>query len=285
MKHVVLIFFILTLSSCFQQKDTDSARKVINDWRGKVIKYPTNTIYTVLGMDTVTFDTSHAQYKILTYIDSIGCISCKLKIGQWKELIYYLDTVMTGNVSFLFFFHPQNIKNIRAELYASDFKYPVCIDMNDSINRLNSFPQNFDYQTFLLDKQDKVLAIGNPIHNSEIKELYLNMMQKKDIYHKISTTALASTNLIDFGNINLSETAKYSFEIQNIGDKPLVIIGVDTSCGCLTTEYDKTAINKGDQNNITITYSPKQIGEFQETILIRGNIPKPIKILVKGCVI
>lgn len=114
MKHIILLFLTLSLSSCFQQKETDSVRKVINDWRGKVIKYPDSLIYTVLGMDTVTFDTSHAQYKILTYIDSTGCTSCKLKISQWKRYISYLDTIMPGNVSFLFFFHPQNIKSINA---------------------------------------------------------------------------------------------------------------------------------------------------------------------------
>lgn len=40
MKHIILLFLTLSLSSCFQQKETDSVRKVINDWRGKVIKYP-----------------------------------------------------------------------------------------------------------------------------------------------------------------------------------------------------------------------------------------------------
>lgn len=32
------------------------------------------------------------------------------------------------------------------------------------------------YQTFLLDAGNKVVAIGNPIHNDRIKKLYLDII-------------------------------------------------------------------------------------------------------------
>lgn len=31
-------------------------------------------------------------------------------------------------------------------------------------------------QTFLLDKDNKIIALGNPIHNSKIKDLFLNII-------------------------------------------------------------------------------------------------------------
>ena len=45
------------------------------------------------------------------------------------------------------------------------FSYPVCIDEKDSFNLLNKFPKDNRFQTFLLDKNKKVVAIGNPINN------------------------------------------------------------------------------------------------------------------------
>ena len=37
------------------------------------------------------------------------------------------------------------------------------------------------FQTFLLDKDNKVLAMGNPILNPKIKELYLKIIRGNDI--------------------------------------------------------------------------------------------------------
>lgn len=57
------------------------------------------------------------------------------------------------------------------------FTYPVCMDVNDSMNKLNHFPPDNMFQTFLLDKDNKVIAIGNPVYNSKVKELYMNIIQ------------------------------------------------------------------------------------------------------------
>ena len=52
------------------------------------------------------------------------------------------------------------------------FSYPVFIDIKGTINDLNRFPQTTQYQCFLLDKDNKVLMIGNPVMKMRIWELY-----------------------------------------------------------------------------------------------------------------
>lgn len=52
------------------------------------------------------------------------------------------------------------------------FDYPVCFDEMDEFNHLNLFPRDMMFQTFLLDKEDKVVAIGNPVQNPKIKVTY-----------------------------------------------------------------------------------------------------------------
>ena len=37
------------------------------------------------------------------------------------------------------------------------------------------------FHTFLLDKSNKIIAIGNPIHNPKIKELYLKIIQGGEV--------------------------------------------------------------------------------------------------------
>lgn len=42
-----------------------------------------------------------------------------------------------------------------------------------------------NFHTFLLDKDNKVLAIGNPIHNPKVKELYLKIIQGEKVEQKM----------------------------------------------------------------------------------------------------
>lgn len=56
------------------------------------------------------------------------------------------------------------------------FTYPVCVDTLDSFNKLNHFPDDVRFQTFLLNKENKVVAVGNPIHNPNIRDLFLNII-------------------------------------------------------------------------------------------------------------
>lgn len=67
-----------------------------------------------------------------------------------------------------------------ALLENSYFNHPVCIDEDDAFNRLNHFPSDMSFQTFLLDKDNKVVVIGNPIHNLKLGELYMQIIQGEE---------------------------------------------------------------------------------------------------------
>ena len=43
---------------------------------------------------------------------------------------------------------------------------------------MNKFNDDPMFQTFLLDQNNKILLIGNPIYNAEIKTLYQNILNK-----------------------------------------------------------------------------------------------------------
>lgn len=62
------------------------------------------------------------------------------------------------------------------------FGYPVCIDQSDTFNKLNHFLDEMAFQTFLLDRNNRIIALGNPVLNPNIKKLYWNIIQGKDIH-------------------------------------------------------------------------------------------------------
>jgi lipocalin len=50
--------------------------------------------------------------------------------------------------------------------------YPVFFDTANNINKLNKFNPNAKYQCFLLDKNNKVVFVGNPTYSYAIWQLY-----------------------------------------------------------------------------------------------------------------
>lgn len=84
-------------------------------WSQKEIKFPDELIFSVKGKDTVDFSIS-GKYKILTYVDSIGCISCKLQLGKWKIWMEEVDGESMGSVKFLFFFSPEKEKKVLGDI-------------------------------------------------------------------------------------------------------------------------------------------------------------------------
>ena len=127
------------LASCQESKE-EAMLRLVNEWNGKEIKFPSHSIFTVLGKDTVDFSFTDANYKVLTYIDSMGCTSCKLQLPRWKEWVHEVDSLTDGKVPFLFYLHPKDMKELRYLTRRDGFSYPVCYDEKDELNRLNRFP-------------------------------------------------------------------------------------------------------------------------------------------------
>ena len=187
MKTVLLYILLITaFFSCDnEQKEKEKQiLQLVNEWQGKQIVFPENTVFTRYLTDTTNYQIPQSEYKVLIYVDSIGCTSCKLQLHKWKELIEYTDSVTQGKVPFLFFMHPKDAKEIRYLLKRDAFDRPVCIDIDDQLNKLNKFPTNITFQTFLSDKDNKVTVLGNPVHNTAVKDLYLKQITGKDSPNK-----------------------------------------------------------------------------------------------------
>ena len=284
MKFSILILtFLLLFTSC-KENDKERITRLVNEWQGKEIRFPENPVFTRFVTDTVDFQIPPSEYKILVYVDSIGCTSCKLQLSKWKELMAYLDTVAGRKVPFLFFFQSKDDKELRYMLRRDQFDTPVCVDHDNRFNDLNRFPSDMTFQTFLLDKNNKVVVLGNPTHNLSIKDLYLKQITGKSSPESkmIRTTAEAVKSEIDFGSFPKSEVKKAIFEIKNMGDAPLVILDVSTTCGCTAATYDKEPAKPGDNLQVEIMMTPKDTGFFDEIVTIKCNTNSPVKVRIRG---
>ncbi len=76
-----------------------------------------------------------------------------------------------------------------------------------------------------------------------------------------------------------------TFNFTNIGDTPLVIHEVITSCGCTSPEYSKEPIKPGGKGTIKVTYNGKgkPLGYFKKSIIIRTNAKTPTtRLFIEG---
>ena len=272
------------LASC-QESREEAMLRLVNEWNGKEIKFPARSVFTIQGKDTVDWEFSNADYKVVTYIDSVGCTSCKLQLPQWKKLVAEVDSLTNGRVPFLFYFHPKDRKELRYLTRRDDFTYPVCFDERDELNRLNQFPTDMTFQTFLLDKDNKVVAMGNPVHNPKVKELYLGLITGSRSSKSSGQTTQVSVNQteLDFGNFPKEEKQERSFVLTNTGKGLLVIQDIVTSCGCTKVEYSKEPVRPGETLEVKVIYEAEKAGYFRKIVTVYSNAEdSPLRLTVKG---
>lgn len=276
----VCLFF----SSC-EESEKQRLSRLVQEWEGKEILFPTHSSFTIQGKDTVDFDFKDAEFKIVSYIDSVGCTGCKLQLHRWKELISDVDSMTRGNVPFLFYFHPKDMKELRYLTRREAFVYPVSFDEKDDFNRLNNFPNEMMFQTFLLNKENRVIALGNPVQNPKVKELYLSLINGLENITSSKTQTIVSINtmVMDFGSFPMPEKQERSFLLTNTGNNPLVIQDIVTSCGCTKVEYSKEPVRPGGTLELKVIYETEKAEHFNKTVTVYCNVENsPLRLAVKG---
>ena len=286
MKHIVWIMCLWLLASCSESRE-EAMLRLVNEWKDKSVIIPVRSVFTVQGKDVVDFNYRDAEYKILVYTDSIGCTSCKLQLPKWKRMIAEVDSLTGGRVPFLFYFHPKDPKELRFYLRRDNFTYPVCFEEDDYINRLNRFPSDMTFQTLLLNKENKVVAIGSPVLNPKIKDLYLEIItgKKRVGADKSVTTVSMDQSEKNFGNIPLNEKREHVFKLVNTGNKPLVVYDVVTSCSCTKAEYSMEPVRPGDALDLKVIYDAEDKGRFRKSLRVYCNVEdSPLNLTVLGMV-
>ncbi len=287
MKKYIFLCLLLVLCAC-KNKVQNEVEEIVREWSGKEILFPDNLVFTIQGKDTVDFPISTEKYKILTYVDSTNCIGCKLQLDNWKKLMKETDSIVPNKVQFLYFYSPKNKQNIIGNFKSAGFTHPVCIDEKKALDALNKFPRYENFQTFLLNRDNKVLVVGNPIHNPYIQELYIKTI-KGETTEPISekspalTEAEVETHRLSLGDFSWKQPQTATFKLTNKGNHPLVIQGITTSCGCISIKHTKAPIKPQKTALIEITYKADHPEHFDKTLTVYCNTPaSPIVFRVSG---
>lgn len=257
--------------------------RTLEQWQGRTVQMPEGAVFTVQARDTVAMDMYAPAHKVLVYVDSTGCTSCRLQLHEWKKFIAEVDSATGGHVPFLFFLSPKSVKEARYITRRDDFTYPICVDMQNGLDSLNRFPEEEMFHTFLLDGENRVAVIGNPIHNRAVRNLYMKTLTGRDTEKSVNTIIEVPVHGVDLGILAVGEEKTVSFTLRNRGDRPLIILDVVTSCGCTAATFEKEPVKPGKETAVTITYTAEEAGMFNKSITVYANTDdSPIKLRVKG---
>lgn len=286
--YLLFLFLIAVSGSCKDNKKEKEIARIVTEWHGKEVMIPGDMVFMRYGQDTIQYEIPVSDYKILLYVDSVGCTSCKLQLHKWSEFITKVDSLTSGSVPVLFFFHPkpEDRREIAYLLKRDGVTVPVCMDETDRLNSINQFPTRDDFQCFLLDKDNKVVYIGNPIYNTRVREMYLSRIVPGNYTVTAplkNTIVKAEQTEFDLGTLERGNDVKVSVAIHNTGKVPFIIRDTRASCGCTSIDYTKKPLPPDSTMEIVITYNAEDKGYFNRTVSIYGNMDNtPLIIKLKG---
>ena len=94
-----------------------------------------------------------------------------------------------------------------------------------------------------------------------------------------------SATEIDMGQITWHTEAVARIEVKNTGNRPLLITGVESDCGCTVVGFSTDPIAPGRSSVITATYDAETLGTFTKFISVSTNASDtPTDIMLTGCV-
>ena len=102
-------------------------------------------------------------------------------------------------------------------------------------------------------------------------------------YNQVNTGTLNSDDVkiswlntfVDVGKVKIFKTASADFKFVNTGKNPIIIYNAKGSCGCVKVIYPQRPINPGDTAEISVLYTPVELGVFNKEAYIYTNLPVP----------
>lgn len=169
-KNIVLTgCILLSLSSCSERQ---KLRKTMSKFVQSEIQIPDdlecmyNRELTIINKDTLK------PYKLIVYYDSLDCSSCR--ISHLMDLYPLYDMADTSNFSVITIFSPkkENLEEVSFQIQILDPMIPVYIDRLGSFAQFNQgIPLDVKFHSFLVNNDDIVVLVGNPLYNENIAGL------------------------------------------------------------------------------------------------------------------
>lgn len=164
----ILLFFIIVafVSGC-----NDSTRYIVRRLYNSRIDYTSGN--SLILKDSIKTEFSVEQpVKLLTYMDSTVCGKCLE--NYLNAVSVYMNRIHSDSVMYVCVLQPRSINDIQIRIKELDLNHiSIVYDRHDSFlkkNKIDKIPS--EMTSFLLNKDDRVVLVGNPLKNKKIFDLF-----------------------------------------------------------------------------------------------------------------
>ena len=88
---------------------------------------------------------------------------------------------------------------------------------------------------------------------------------------------------VDVGRMPVDGRAVAAVRVENLGDVPVRVIGISTSCGCTSAEVGESVIPAGGSSALTVTIdhaSMPTTGEFVHAVFLATDDPERPEVII-----
>lgn len=123
-----------------------------------------------------------AKLKLVHYVDSVSCSTCYLNKIVKIEQLFRMEKLSNNEFYNIFIISPDNKakKRLETDFHNKSIPPTVFVDSANAFAEVNpNIPSEEMYHTFLLDENNKVILVGNPIANEKIGDMLQSVVKKK----------------------------------------------------------------------------------------------------------
>lgn len=185
MKNILLFLLIILTTSCTRSR----LKKEIEQLYSAEIQIPSQLTRIQNGaVLSLVSNKKESAAKLLIYYSPQGCTACK--VGHISDLDTLFNMAIRPDL-----FTPEIIiapdtekyDDVVNQLKYQRHPYSVYVDKYNDFQRLNSFlPDNQSSFSFLLDKNDRIVLVGNPLTSNAMWALFKstldNMLSHDGVY-------------------------------------------------------------------------------------------------------
>ena len=179
----IFLEYLLAITVLFSCKNNKKNADVLRKMELKPIELCVNRLPCYInGIDTCGYIPKDYNHLLVVNIDSTECTSCRIShLHQWYEW-FGLAEDKNMHFSIIIVIQPKsdevfNISNKLRRNSQIHKNIPLYLDINGSFLKKNfnfSIPPTM--QTMLLDKNDSIVYVGNPLINNNIKKDIISIL-------------------------------------------------------------------------------------------------------------
>ena len=139
------------------------------------------------------------------------------------------------------------------------------------------------FRTFLLDENNRIILIGNPVQNPKIRDLYIRTIcERLGIKPDLNAVLKPFSQNRNLGIFNWQSAQNTTFTIYNTGIRPMLIDTVYTSCECTTAEIDKRVIEPADSAIVSVRFKAEKPERFMREVYVGAQGNEQMVLSIEG---